>query len=499
MPTVCPACGTPLAPEKEGDKDIRCPNARTCPAQLRERIVRAGRARRVRHRGARLGRGGRPAERRRGHRRGRPLRADPGAAAHRAAVHPGRQEDRPRGPGRRRQDALRQRRAALRQLRQGPAAAAVAGARRAVDPARRADGGPRAGVRSSRSMSAIRAASREELAQAEGVGGVIADAVIEWFAVDWHAEIVDKWAAAGVRMADERDASVARTLEGMTVVVTGSLEGFSRDQAREAILVRGGKAAGSVSKNTTTSWSARTPGPRRPRRRSSACGSSTRPGSGPCWRTARSTSQLGRVHRSCGMDVRRRATQDGIRVASCGPVPPLDRGKQAAHDHRVRAALRPDRRSVLAHRLRVGVRPGAPSHRGERGSGRRLRTCGAATHPGVRVPRVDPHGRLHQRLPVPPVGRSLGAVGLSRGPRGRAPDRDDRRLPSTAPSPVHRPRASRGRAVVRGDPHRRPRGAVVTGRRSGPVRVRLRPGPGRSWPPQLRGAYGSPTSSRYEG
>jgi DNA ligase (NAD+) len=100
------------------------------------------------------------------------------------------------------------------------------------------------------SMDAIRAASRDELAQAEGVGGVIADAVIEWFAVDWHASIVDKWAAAGVRMADERDASVQRTLEGMTVVVTGSLERFSRDQAREAILARGGKAAGSVSKST---------------------------------------------------------------------------------------------------------------------------------------------------------------------------------------------------------------------------------------------------------
>ena len=99
-------------------------------------------------------------------------------------------------------------------------------------------------------MARIRAATREELARAEGVGGVIADAVIEWFAVDWHAQIVDKWAAAGVRMHDARDESVARTLEGRTLVVTGSLEGFSRDEAREAILARGGKAAGSVSKNT---------------------------------------------------------------------------------------------------------------------------------------------------------------------------------------------------------------------------------------------------------
>ena len=74
--------------------------------------------------------------------------------------------------------------------------------------------------------------------------------VIDWFTVDWHRAIVEKWRAAGVRMADERDASIARTLEGLTVVVTGSLTGFSRDGAKEAIITRGGKASGSVSKKT---------------------------------------------------------------------------------------------------------------------------------------------------------------------------------------------------------------------------------------------------------
>jgi DNA ligase (NAD+) len=74
--------------------------------------------------------------------------------------------------------------------------------------------------------------------------------VTEWFTVDWHCQIVDKWRSAGVRMADERDASVPRTMEGVTIVVTGSLAGFSRDDAKEAILTRGGKAAGSVSKKT---------------------------------------------------------------------------------------------------------------------------------------------------------------------------------------------------------------------------------------------------------
>ena len=75
--------------------------------------------------------------------------------------------------------------------------------------------------------------------------------MVEWFAVDWHRAIVDKWRAAGVRMADERDASIEPTLQGLSIVVTGSLTGFSRDEAKEAIIVRGGKAAGSVSKKTS--------------------------------------------------------------------------------------------------------------------------------------------------------------------------------------------------------------------------------------------------------
>ncbi len=100
------------------------------------------------------------------------------------------------------------------------------------------------------SMAAIRAAAVEQLSAVEGVGGVIAEAVVEWFAVDWHQEIVDRWADDGVRMADERDESTPQTLAGLTVVVTGSLTGFTRDGAKEAILARGGKASSSVSKNT---------------------------------------------------------------------------------------------------------------------------------------------------------------------------------------------------------------------------------------------------------
>jgi DNA ligase (NAD+) len=99
-------------------------------------------------------------------------------------------------------------------------------------------------------MEEIRTADRDELAAVEGVGPTIADAVTEWFAVDWHNDVVDAWARAGVRMVDERDTSVPRTIEGLTVVVTGSFEGWSRDETKEAILARGGKASGSVSKKT---------------------------------------------------------------------------------------------------------------------------------------------------------------------------------------------------------------------------------------------------------
>jgi DNA ligase (NAD+) len=83
------------------------------------------------------------------------------------------------------------------------------------------------------------------------VGPTIADAVVEWFDVDWHRAIVEKWHAAGVGLAEERQASGPKPLAGRTVVVTGSLQDFSRDSAAEAITSRGGKVSGSVSKKTS--------------------------------------------------------------------------------------------------------------------------------------------------------------------------------------------------------------------------------------------------------
>ncbi|HEU4667788.1 MAG TPA: NAD-dependent DNA ligase LigA [Arthrobacter sp.] len=267
MPTECPSCGTPLAPAKEGDVDIRCPNAKSCPSQLRERVFHLA------------GRGAFDIE-------------ALGWEAAIALTQPAEPEVPPLTSE-----------AALFDLTPGD----LAGVR--IRREKRSKGVPtgdyelvpyfyskgtakspskptatteklfkeldkaktqplwrvlvalsirHVGPRASRalatafgSMDAIRQASEEDLAHVDGVGPTIAAALKEWFAEDWHQEIVDRWAAAGVRMEDERDESMPRTLEGLTVVVTGSLPNFSRDEAKEAILVRGGKAAGSVSKNTS--------------------------------------------------------------------------------------------------------------------------------------------------------------------------------------------------------------------------------------------------------
>ena len=84
----------------------------------------------------------------------------------------------------------------------------------------------------------------------EGVGPIIADAVLDWFAIDWHREVVEKWRSAGVRLAEERVDAGPRPLDGLTVVITGTIEGWTRDGATAAVQELGGKVSGSVSKKT---------------------------------------------------------------------------------------------------------------------------------------------------------------------------------------------------------------------------------------------------------
>ena len=256
MPTHCPACGAELRPEKEGDKDIRCPNAESCPSQLRERLFAlAGRnALDIEALGweasIALLTGGvltneaglfdltgddlvrvpfytRAAK--------KSELADPESVPSPGVVEG--QVLSANGQkflsnlGKAKEQPLWRVLVALSIRHVGPTAA-------------------RALAAEFGSVAAIAEAPLERLAATEGVGAVIAESVQEWFSVPWHQHIVQAWAAAGVRMADDRDESVERTLEGLTVVVTGSLERFSRDGAKEAIIARGGKAAGSVSKNT---------------------------------------------------------------------------------------------------------------------------------------------------------------------------------------------------------------------------------------------------------
>ena len=237
MPTTCPECATLLAPAKEGDADIRCPNARTCPAQLRERVFHVA------------GRGALDIEGL-GYEAGIALLksdviTDEGDLFTITADDLSRTElFTVKGGG---VSANGKRLLAnLDKAKTQPLwRVLVALSIRHVGPT-----AARALATEFGDLKAIMDASEERLAAVEGVGPTIAAAVVEWFAVDWHRAIVDKWRAAGVRMADERDTSVERTLDGLSIVVTGSLPGFSRDDAKEAIVVRGGKAASSVSKKT---------------------------------------------------------------------------------------------------------------------------------------------------------------------------------------------------------------------------------------------------------
>jgi DNA ligase (NAD+) len=237
MPTHCPVCRTELRPEKEGDADIRCPNTRSCPAQLWERLTHVG------------SRGAFDIEVFGGE--GAAALLESKVLADEAGLFSLTKDDLLRVP--------------LYTTKAGTLSANGAKLLENLDKAKTQPlwrvlvalsirhVGPtaaRALATHFGTMAAIRDASVEALSAVDGVGLTIAEAIVEWFAVDWHVGIVEAWEAAGVRMADERDDSIARTLEGLTIVVTGSLENYTRDSVKEAIISRGGKAAGAVSKNT---------------------------------------------------------------------------------------------------------------------------------------------------------------------------------------------------------------------------------------------------------
>jgi DNA ligase (NAD+) len=312
MSTHCPECGTALVQQKAGDVDRRCPNARSCPAQLRERLFH------VAGRGAfdieGLGYEAAVALLAAGvvHDEGdvfslteadllrtelfRTKAGELSANGRKLLVNLQDAKDRPLwrvlvglsirhvGPTAaqalarefRSMDALA---AAAAQARRDTEAAGMAitsdgapeepdadaggsgtgGAGGAAEaPRGAASGGDGAEAAApskaqrdlTRARAKVLAAALAPIAGVEGVGPTIAAAVRDWFGVDWHRAVVAQWRAAGVRMLDEQDTAVPRTLEGLSIVVTGSMDGFSRDEAKEAITARGGRAAGSVSKRT---------------------------------------------------------------------------------------------------------------------------------------------------------------------------------------------------------------------------------------------------------
>ena len=296
MPTDCPACGTPLRAMKEGDIDLRCPNARSCPAQVRGRVEHIG------SRGSLdievLGEVAAAALTQpsipenpplvteaglfeltiddllpievvvRDSETGLPKEEDDGTQRMRTPFRKVSSEYPREAEG---LSAAERRAAGITRVRVvSPSAAAL----KLVSELERAKSkdlwrflvalsirhvGPvaaRALAAYFGSLDAIRAATRSELAAVDGVGGIIADSLADWFAEDWHIEIIDRWTAAGVPFAipghpgPGAAAVGGGVLEGITVVATGSLEGFSREGALEAIMAAGGKAASSVSKKT---------------------------------------------------------------------------------------------------------------------------------------------------------------------------------------------------------------------------------------------------------
>ena len=237
FPKDCPVCGTELAPAKEGDADWRCPNTRSCPAQLGARLEY------IASRGAfdieALGEKG-----------AQDLIAS-GVLEDEACLFDLTEEDLQKSQAYTRKDGQinasgKKLLANLEQAKGVELWRVLVGLSiRHVGPT-----AARALAARFKSMEALVDASVNELADTDGVGQIIAESFKAWFEVDWHREIVRRWAEAGVRMEDEAGEEIEQTLEGLTVVATGSLEGFTRDEVKEAIMSRGGKAAGSVSKKT---------------------------------------------------------------------------------------------------------------------------------------------------------------------------------------------------------------------------------------------------------
>jgi DNA ligase (NAD+) len=266
MPKKCPECSSPLAPAQDGDVDLRCPNARSCPAQLRERIAYIG------SRAA----------------------LDIEALGFVTAVALTQPIEPKEPPVKSEADLFSLTLEKLLPIRSrvvdpdtGTAKLDSDGKEKVVEYFRKKDGsaatvatklleelekaksqpawrvlvslsirhvGPvaaRSLMNSLGSIEKIFDASEERLANVDGVGQVVAKTIKEWIEIDWHSDIVTAWKKAGVNFTQEIAQGDAGMFAGMSIVVTGTLDSLTRDQAEESIISAGGKAASSVSKNTS--------------------------------------------------------------------------------------------------------------------------------------------------------------------------------------------------------------------------------------------------------
>ena len=237
MPKVCPDCATELVEQSEGDVDLRCPNAQSCPAQLRERLYYIG------SRAA--------------------LDVDVlGYEAANALLDAQIIKDESelfdlseskliRSPFFIKKDGRPA--ANVQKLLEALETAKSRPLWRVIVSLSIRHVGPTAAqalANHFKSIEAISQASVEELSQVDGVGGVIADSIVDWFKVNWHKSIITRWRKAGVAMELAAQELSPQTLAGLTFVVTGSLESFTRDGINEVILAHGGKSSSSVSKKT---------------------------------------------------------------------------------------------------------------------------------------------------------------------------------------------------------------------------------------------------------
>ena len=265
MPKNCPDCGSKLAPAQDGDVDLRCPNAKSCPAQLRERIAYIG------SRSA----------------------LDIEALGFVTAVALTQPLEPKVPPVKSEADLFTLKLEDLLPIKSqvvdadtGVAKLDADGKQKVVEYFRKKDGSPatvatklleelekaksqpawrvlvslsirhvgpvaaRSLMNSFGSIEKIFAASEQELARVDGVGSVVAATIKEWVSIDWHKDIVQAWKKAGVNFTQDISASDSGPFQGMSIVVTGTLLELTREQAEEAIISRGGKAASAVSKNT---------------------------------------------------------------------------------------------------------------------------------------------------------------------------------------------------------------------------------------------------------